>query len=285
MDNQNEIAPGLMLFYETTYEQCGQEYHYPHTHDFCELYFYIDGKCSYMVENGIYRMSAGTVIFTRPGELHSVRIDEPCSYTRFYYQFNPQALELVTKNHLRCFFGRPFGRQNSLMLSPAALSVCLWRIKNACRLKDSGSPDFETTALADFLYTLTDVNRVFDQSSDFMPSERLNPLVSDALDYINSNLEQLRSTESIAQALYVSREYLSRSFSREMGITLSQYILKKRISNAKTLIAAGSPPTEASTLSGFDNYSYFIQVFKRETGMTPREWKILPQNSPTLTTS
>ncbi len=273
MENHHTIAPGLTLNYDISNELCGQETHYPHTHDFCELYFYIDGKCSYMVENGIYRMSAGTVIFTRPGELHSVRIDEPCSYERFFYQFNPQALELISKNHLRCFYDRPFGKQNSLMLSPAALSVCLRRIKNDCRLGDSGSPDFETTALADFLYTLTDVNQSFDQSSDFIPSERINPLVSDALEYINSNLEQLRSTESIAQALYVSREYLSRSFSREVGMTLSRYIIKKRVSNAKSLIAAGVPQTEASTLSGFDNYSYFIQVFRRETGMTPREWR------------
>ena len=81
MSAQSSHIPGkVWLTWQTDSELTGEKHHHPHVHPFCELYFFVEGKCSYMVENGIYDMPPGTVIFTRPGEIHSVRINEPCLY-------------------------------------------------------------------------------------------------------------------------------------------------------------------------------------------------------------
>lgn len=250
---------------------------YPHTHDFCELYFFIEGNCSYMVENKILKLHPGTTVFTRPGELHLVRIDKTCNYSRFFYQFRENALNFETNTHLRCFFDRPYGKQNSLIMPISVAEECISRVKTDLKMYKANSPDFYSNAAANFLIHLSKVNELFDQLRDSDSTDRENPLISNALLYINEHIADLDSTDDIAKALFVSREYLSRSFSKEMGMTLNRYILEKKIANAKSLLSAGYSATEAAIRSGFNNYSYFIQIFRRETGHTPREWKNLDE--------
>ena len=222
-----------------------------------------------MVENGIYDMPPGTVIFTRPGEIHSVRINEPCSYTRFFYQIDPDFLsEIIGREHMRCIFDRPFGERNVLVLQRKSYLACQERVRRDVTMPEN-SPDRAATLVADLLLNLAEVNAAFDSPEMTRTGERYGTLVSNVLAYINSHLGEIRSTSDIASALYVSREYLSRSFSRETGMRLGEYLTERRVSAAKELILGGTSPDEAAEVCGFGNYSYFINVFRRKTGVTP----------------
>ena len=265
----SDIPDKVVLSWQSGSELTGEKYHYPHVHPFCELYFFVEGKCSYMVENGIYDMPPGTVIFTRPGEIHSVRINEPCSYTRFFYQINPDFLsEIIGREHMRCFFDRPFGERNVLVLQRKSYLACQERVRRDVTMPEN-SPDRAATLVADLLLNLAEVNAAFDSPEMTRTGERYGTLVSDVLAYINSHLGEIRSTSDIASALYVSREYLSRSFSRETGMRLGEYLTERRVSAAKEMILKGTSPDEAAEVCGFGNYSYFINVFRRKTGVTP----------------
>ncbi|MCI8388890.1 MAG: AraC family transcriptional regulator [Clostridiales bacterium] len=263
------VTDNIIFNYQTSTEDVGLKRHYPHTHDFCELYFIVEGNCSYMVENGVFDMPYGTVIFTRPGELHSVIINEPCEYTRFYYALPLNLLSEIGGEHMRCFMNRPFGKRNSLILSSDAIDRCKSRAEHAVTLIERGAPDIKSIILADLLQTLHDVNMRFDEPDNTVSGLRQNTMISDALAYINEHLSEIRSTAEIASALYVSREYLSRSFTRCIGVTLTKYITKKRIECAKNLLMSGKTPIDVCAECGFGDYSYFIQIFRREVGTTP----------------
>lgn len=270
MSAQSSHIPGkVWLTWQTDSELTGEKHHHPHVHPFCELYFFVEGKCSYMVENGIYDMPPGTVIFTRPGEIHSVRINEPCLYTRFFYQIDPDFLsEIIGREHMRCFFDRPFGERNVLVLPRKSYLACQERVRRDVTMP-ADSPDRAATLVADLLLNLSEINAAFDRPDTTDAGERYGTLVSNVLAYINSHLGEIRSTSDIASALYVSREYLSRSFSRETGMRLGEYLTERRVSAAKELILGGTSPDEAAEICGFGNYSYFINVFRRKTGVTP----------------
>lgn len=270
MSTQNSVIPGkVMLSWQSGSELTGERHHYPHVHVFCELYFFVEGKCSYMVENGIYDMPPGTVIFTRPGEIHSVRINEPCSYTRFFYQIDPDFLsDIIGREHMRCFFNRPFGERNVLVLPRKSYLACQERVRRDVTMPEN-SPDRAATLIADLLLNLAEVNAAFDSPEMTRTGERYGTLVSNVLACINSHLGEIRSTSDIASALYVSREYLSRSFSRETGMRLGEYLTERRIGAAKEMILKGTAPDEAAEACGFGNYSYFINVFRKKTGVTP----------------
>ena len=271
------ITPDLSIEYANSFEACGAPNHYPHTHNFCELYIFITGKCSYMVESGIFDLVPGTVIFTRPGELHSVKILESCSYSRIFYQFRPDFLKLPKMKFLRCFYNRPFGEKNALVLSKEQTEQYISRVEQTKNRFESHCIDASSYALADFLCNLSLINESFDKFSAIDLPDRCSQIVSSALSYINSHLVEIKTTDDVAQALFVSREYLSRRFTKEMGLTLNRYIAKKRVAAAQSLLVSGASATDAALQSGFENYSYFIQIFKRETELTPQEWKRLPQ--------
>ena len=74
------LSSDLAIEYHESDDVVGTLTHYPHTHNFCELYFFVGGNCSYMVENSVFKLRPGMVVFTRPGELHSVKIDDACKY-------------------------------------------------------------------------------------------------------------------------------------------------------------------------------------------------------------
>lgn len=87
--------------------------------------------------------------------------------------------------------------------------------------------------------------------------------------YDNSSL----SLNLIAEMLHINASYLSRTFKNEMGMGISEYINDHRIKRAKDLLTLEHLTVkETAERCGFENYTYFFRVFKRITGVTPREY-------------
>lgn len=264
----------IRLLYENDYTLKTTKEHYPHTHDFCELYFHVAGKCTYMVENGIYPTDYGTCVITRNNELHSVRIEEDCQYERFYYYIKDGALPFLGSGaHMRCFFDRDFGQNNVIVLPRELMDECLARAKETVSVYESGEPDAESVGLANFLLTMHSINRFYNQALSLSEDKRYDSLVTNALRYINQNLTSIGKVDELAEKLFVSREYLSRTFKAQVGISPKQYIIMKRIETAKIALRGGASLDAACELSGFNDYSYFIYIFRRETGMTPAKYR------------
>ena len=101
-----------------------------------------------------------------------------------------------------------------------------------------------------------------------------NPHVRRALDYIEANYMIAISTEDIAGAAGVHVGHLHRIFPEETGMTIGEYLTKLRIEKAKTLLMH----TDISSASiarrtGISSQQYFCRLFRKETGMTPQEYR------------
>lgn len=96
-------------------------------------------------------------------------------------------------------------------------------------------------------------------------------LVQDALALVDEKYSEHLSVEELAGALHVSASLLSHAFKREMGISVYQYISKKRLAVAGEMISAGIPITRAAAQSGFADYSCFLRMYKAQFGCTPSE--------------
>lgn len=105
-------------------------------------------------------------------------------------------------------------------------------------------------------------------------TQGLSPTVRRAVLMIDSDLSANLTLASLASAQNVSRGYLSTSFKRETGKTLSEYVREKRIVRAKELLlSTGLQVQSVAQQCGFDDVQYFTRQFKRETGMTPVEYR------------
>lgn len=83
------------------------------------------------------------------------------------------------------------------------------------------------------------------------------------------------SLEELASAMYMSRGQLNRRVKALTGLTTSSYILSLRLDMACNLLQQfpDKPINEVAQQCGFDNFSYFNRLFKREKGVTPSEYK------------
>ena len=81
-------------------------------------------------------------------------------------------------------------------------------------------------------------------------------------------------TGQLAQALGISREYLSRTFKAVEGISLRAYIRDSKIKTAEKLLRHSERSIlDISRYLGFSSQSHFTESFKAETGTTPQEYR------------
>ena len=94
------------------------------------------------------------------------------------------------------------------------------------------------------------------------------------LDLIYDNLHNKITLNDLADNVGLSAPYLSKLFHKEVGVTVSQYISQKRVEAAENLLKFSDYSCiEISNYLCFNSESYFIQVFKSYTKLTPKEYR------------
>lgn len=100
-----------------------------------------------------------------------------------------------------------------------------------------------------------------------------NPM-AEILQYIEQNYAADLSLQEVAGKFFVSREYVSRKFKQAFGINFSDYIVSVRIEKAKLLLQSPNLKlAEISEMVGFHDVKYFSKVFKKLTGLTPKDFR------------
>ncbi|MBQ9899301.1 MAG: helix-turn-helix domain-containing protein [Ruminococcus sp.] len=95
-----------------------------------------------------------------------------------------------------------------------------------------------------------------------------------AADYIVTHLHERILLEDVAEHLSISPEHLSRLFRKETGMTFGEYVNRTKIEEAVALLMyTERTDIEITNLLCFSSQSYFIKVFKKMTGATPKQFK------------
>ena len=95
-----------------------------------------------------------------------------------------------------------------------------------------------------------------------------------AIQYIQEHYQQPLSLGQIAEAVYLHPTYLSNLFKKQTGYAVVDYINMVRVQHAKTLLA--DPRNRIYWIVeqvGFSNQRYFSAVFKKNTGLTPMQYR------------
>lgn len=100
--------------------------------------------------------------------------------------------------------------------------------------------------------------------------------IAPALRYIESNYTtEVISLPHIAQLCGMSEPHLRKLFNAAFSVSPSIYIRNIRLNYAKELLRTGEySVTAVALMSGFNNVSYFTREFKKNTGVSPREYNL-----------
>lgn len=102
----------------------------------------------------------------------------------------------------------------------------------------------------------------------------LNDKLKDIRHFLDEHYTEKISLDQLAEQFYISKYYLAREFKKEYGTTVIQYILAKKITNAKELLRYSSfSIEEIARLCGIDDASYFNKVFQKIEGCTASEYR------------
>ena len=99
-------------------------------------------------------------------------------------------------------------------------------------------------------------------------------LLKDVSSYVRKNISERISTEELARSMFISRTHLSARFKNEVGITLTDFILREKIEEAKRLLRYTDKSLVAiGEYLGFSSQSHFSKTFKKYARMAPSEYK------------
>lgn len=98
--------------------------------------------------------------------------------------------------------------------------------------------------------------------------------IAQCINYIHQNIHKSITVSELAEEVVLNETYLSKLFKKEMGCTVSEYIRNEKIEEACWLLKfTDKTSIEIATDLSFSSHSYFISVFKKVTGTTPKDYR------------
>lgn len=114
---------------------------------------------------------------------------------------------------------------------------------------------------------------IAEKKAENLPA-RTGAIVKYAIYFINQNVGEKITRSMLADKLGVADDYLTRIFNREINLSLWDYVNLFRIYNAsKLLVQTDDNIYQIAKKSGFNDASYFNRLYKREFGLTPKQFR------------
>ena len=220
-------------------------------HDYSEFVYFVDGDSYFISKNAQQQLVCGSIVAIPQENYHQFIINDNDSYTRCIIGFRRSAdvgaLADEVMDTIR-IIESPDKRITDLFDSLTEIM--------ASNLSDAEKLMFARASLMQLLIRV----------KQHVPKEQevcSCTVVSKALDIIDTRYAEKLTLEALAGLLYVSPSTLSHRFKDELNISVYQYITKKRLSAAHSLISRGEPMTLAATKCGFSDYSCFYRLYKK----------------------
>lgn len=165
-----------------------------------------------------------------------------------------------------------FREQQDWHFHTSHLSELTSAIQSVIRYHEEPTDDTDLLTAQQIVNILTLICTETNESED--NDSALSDKLKSILHYLDEHYTEDISLDQLAEQFYISKYYLSREFKKEYGTTIIQYVLTKKITNAKELLRySNSSIEEIARLCGIDDASYFNKVFKKMEGCTASEYR------------
>ncbi len=251
----------------------------PHWHDEIEIIYIKKGQGIVTVDFKEYHVSALTLVFILPGQLHSIAQykDESMEYENIIFDHTmlvPKKSDSVNEDFLKpltqgkitvpTVFSQVYPYFNDIV---APIDAC----DEICKTKPQGYQLYIKSMLYQFFFILDNRCRnLVTPKKDRKTIDKMKIVIK----YVENNYANKITIAEIAGVIGFSESHFMRYFKETMGTSFIEYLKDYRLTMAARLLQSSDDAIlDISVEVGFDNLSYFNRSFKARYGMTPRQYR------------
>lgn len=249
-----------------------------HSHNFYEMLFCrsCDGV-EYLVGADRYRLQSGDIVIVAPGVSHRPLLPENMSvpYRRDLIWFSRELVELFPRMLPDSRLNLP-GRDVVFLRTGGTKWDFLGEMfRSGVKEAERGKPESSGVVLGNTIVILSQIARALDETSSVMLQAEKPELLDKIMAYIEENLSRRIALEETARHFYVSASTVTQLFHQKMGTSFYRCVTQRRLIAAKQLIGTGINLETTAEKTGFSDYSSFYRAFKKEFGISPRQYRNL----------
>lgn len=270
---ENVTAPGVGDLVRIEHHKIGGNWDpvVLHWHNYCEFELVTDGTGIHTLNNRAIPICRGSAFLCMLDDFHTLTNNEGSLLKLINFKFSEDLIQpdvlkklYAVTNHRYCHFQE---EQLSRFLQYLSLFEEIQTIDYSDqKLKRTLTESMLNQILIFFLLQ-------FSESNDDTIGDKEVNRIQKAIEYIHKNFKESISEDDVAKHVDLSVNYFSTLFKKKTGDSFSVYIRDLRLSYAKALIESKHEVkvSEIAGMAGFYSNSYFIKVFKRKFGITPKE--------------
>lgn len=237
-----------------------------HSHKEWEIYINLSGDVSFLVNDNLYPLSRGDIIIAKPNEQHHCVYHSNKTHSLFWI-----LIDSTTNTHLDNF---PFDSNIPNFISlPDNLKD---ELINICtKLNNTNETKYDQILLFFKLIDLIKSNGNINKTDRQNTPQDLKQM----LRYIDDHINEPILVKDISNALYLSESTIIRRFREYVKMSPLEFIKKKKLVLAAELLKNGNSVLSAGESVGYNDNSYFIEIFKKQYAITPNQYKKLYSKS------
>lgn len=247
-----------------------------HAHNYWEFYLFLEGDVDMYIGGQPQTLVPGEIVVIPPETMHHAVI-RPSGhpYRRFVFWISRDFTGELTEqspDYLYLMQRATAGKEYFFPLQETAfhrIQTSVFSLLEEINSRRYGRAPRIRVLVEDLVLNM---NRAVYESRH--PTERPDRDPGEEIrSYIEEHLSEDLTIDRLARKFYVSSSYISHLFRDTLGISVHQYILKKRLSRCKDAILNGEDAGSACLSAGFGDYSSFYRAFVREYGQPPSKYQ------------
>jgi AraC-like DNA-binding protein len=234
---------------------------WPHYHGLYEIYFMLEGNCTYIIDDKVYNVQAGDIVIIPDGIIHHTKYDD-INHSRILVnckdKYIPEALISGISSGVY-LYRNPFVTDE--------VREIFRKIEKEYNLRDKLSQEIISCYTHSLFYLLA-------RNADSCQTvDNSNKLIEQAVAYIRENFVTDITLSLLAKKFSVSPEHFSRMFKKETGLGFSKYLNSLRLQYAEQLLRSQQAQniTKIAECCGFEDSNYFSKKFKEVYGVSPKK--------------
>ena len=245
-----------------------------HSHSFYEvIHCRAADRVEYLIGSRQYRINAGDIIIIAPGMSHMPIFPEDMQYpydrdimwvnagfmTKIIELFPSFSIERMRSPILLHTKGSSYGYIGDYFTDG---------INETINQKEG----YDKIITAHAILIISHVMRAISEGGSRSFDAEKPTLINALIEHIEGHLDEKLNLDEVAAHFYISRGTVNKLFKQSMDTTFYKFVTQRRLILAKVLIAEGESMDSISRKCGFTDYSTFYKAFKKEYGISPREY-------------